>query len=226
MATSAQPIGEVLARRRGPRWLRHLLTVLAGVYLASLFLESAAQRLPRAYLPASLLYFTQATCLFPRAARMAIDYRLEGWDCAALRFREIDVSALFPIRPWDKESRFQRIAHFYRQNRSVMHALEHYVLGRQSAGAQPHIGGVRLSSVRTPLPPLGASVGPWQPAPLDESSADRIKNWYYTPESRRRAFCAGSRPAPERPNGEAPRSSAPPSELHDDDTQELPEDLP
>ena len=214
----------VTARRRGPRWLRHLLTVLAGIYLGSLFLESAAQRLPRAYLPAPLLSFTQATCLFPHAARMAIEYRLEVWACDTQLFREIDVSALFPIRPEDKESRFQRVGHFYRQNRSVMRALERYVIEQQNAGREHRIGGIRLSSVRTPLPELGASVQPVQRSSLDEVPAAQIKHWYFTPLSRRSAFCAGKSPEIGR-DAEHQRSNVQQLERQDDDTQELPDDV-
>jgi hypothetical protein len=187
------PAKVVVAPRVGPPWLRPVLTVLAGVYLVSLFLNGAGSSLPRRLLPRTALYLVQTTCLFPHAARMAIDYRLEGWRCDAGRFEELDVRPHFPVHADDKESRFQRVGFFHRRNRPVMQALERYVLERENA-LQPGraIGGIRLSSLRIPLPEPGEPVDRWSRRPLGAHPAEQIKHWYYTPRSKRPAQCAAA----------------------------------
>lgn len=183
----------VVAESRLPRWLKPLLLGASAIYLVGLFFDGVQPKTSRALLPAPVLYFVQATCLFPHAARAAIDYRLEGWDCDAQRFRELEPAPYFPIRANDKESRFYRTAHFHRQNRPVMEALERYVLDQERARSSTRWGGIRLSSIRTPLPEPGQPVSRWERVPLTDTPPKRIKRWFYTPVSRRELYC--DRPA-------------------------------
>src|SRR5690606_29976259 len=91
----------VVAESRLPRWLKPLLLGASAIYLVGLFFDGVQPKTSRALLPAPVLYFVQATCLFPHAALAAIDYRLEGWDCDAQSFRELDPTPYFPIHAND-----------------------------------------------------------------------------------------------------------------------------
>lgn len=191
----ARPDAAAVAAASGPPWLRRLLLVAAAIYLASTVLHSTCQRVPRSVLPAPLLYFVQTACLFPRAKSVSIDYRLEAWRCATQQFREVDTRVLFPMHADDKENRFQRLAHFHRQNRPVLQALERHVITRlPGATGREAIGGIRLSSVRTPLPLPGEALPVWSRPPLAELPEDWIKHWYYTPRSRRGTWCGEGEP--------------------------------
>lgn len=184
-----------LANAPLPRWLRGVVLAGAVVYLVGLFFDGVQPKTSQKLLPPSLLYFVQATCLFPRAATMAIDYRLEGWNCADRKFRELDPAPYFPVHARDKESRFHRTAHFYRKNRPVMEALEGYVLAKENAAANMQTwGGIRVSSLRIPLPDPGESVVRWTRPILTQHPTDLIKHWFYTPVSRRERKC-GARAA-------------------------------
>jgi len=61
-------------------------------------------------------FFTECTCLFPRAAVYTIEYRLDAWACGR-RWEPIDPRPYFPIQTDDKESRLQRLGYFYEHNR-------------------------------------------------------------------------------------------------------------
>lgn len=180
-----------------PSAVRYVVFGAACVYLLGLLLDGVQPKTTNKLLPPTLRYFVQATCLFPRAATMAIDYRLEGWDCGAQRFRELSTDASFPLRPHDKENRFQHAAHFHRQNRPVMEALEDYVLRHENGkGGATRWGGIRVSSVRIPLPEPGEPVKRWSRPVLEEHPRDLIKHWFYTPVSRRERHCGGATKAP------------------------------
>jgi hypothetical protein len=162
----------------------------AGAYLLALFCAGGAPRLVENFVPATARYFVQATCLFPRAGSMGIDYRLEGWDCASRRFRELHPAAYFPIRPNDKESRYHRTAHFFRRHREVMEALEGYVLEQENARTRPpKWGGIRVSSLRHPLPAVGEGVTRWDRRPMEQHPKELTKQWFYTPVARRMEQC-------------------------------------
>jgi hypothetical protein len=195
-AAARAPVALPMAHSWVPKRLRPVVFALATIYLVSLFLNAAAKGLPGSYLPPALLYFVQTTRLFPTASRAAIDYRLEGWDCGAQQFREITVAQHFPMHAKDKENRFQRVGHFYRQHRVVMRALERYVIEKENAKSSPgsRVGGIRVSSLRIPFAELGGSVHRWSPRPMSEYSSEQIKRWYYTPVSRKNAFCNGNDP--------------------------------
>jgi hypothetical protein len=158
-----------------------------------------------------MLYFVQTACLFPRAAQISFDYRLEVWDCAAQRFRETDAGILFPMHQHDKESRFHRLAHFHRQNRAVMRPFERHVVTRlNTLHAGRAVGGVRLSSLRSDLPSRGEPVPRWSRPVLAQHPPDEVKRWYYTPVSRRHAFCAGRDPGDNLPSAQRERDDVVP----------------
>lgn len=82
-----------------------------------------------------------------------------------------------------------------------MGALEAYLVTDHAAAIASgaldggRIGGVRLVSVRHPLPPIGTyPVARFATRPLAEIPADHIKRWFWTPTSRRAAWCAGEVP--------------------------------
>jgi len=194
--------------------LRTALIVLAGLYLFGVFANVAMPQLWSTWVPLLPRYFTQIACLFPNAATHAIDYRLEVWDCDRREFSELDFRPLFPLHADDKENRFQRTAHFYKQHRQVMRALERYVIEQQRLrDPSRNLGGIRLLSLRLPLPAPGEPVERWQRKPLSSYSEELRRHWYYTPNSRRRVFCSGETPADDfPPPGRAGGKGAPASE--------------
>ena len=165
--------------------------MLFGAYLFTMLAGSVGATWPR-QLPAPFLYFTQVACLFPKAARMAIEYRVEAWSCADQAFTELDATPYFPIHANNKESRLHRTGFFYRREREVMEALESYLVERvnRDAASGEEIGGIRLSSVRHPLPAIDARPVPrFRPKPLAELPKKQVKAWFYTPVSRRERQC-------------------------------------
>lgn len=206
--------GLVVADSGLPGWLRGALTLLAGLYLLGVFTSAVAPKIPNTWVPLLPRYFTQIACLFPKAATHAIDYRLEVWDCDRREFSELDFRPLFPLQADDKENRFQRTAHFYRQHRQVMRALERYVIEQQRVrDPARNLGGIRLLSLRIPLPAPGEPVARWQREPLSSHPEERRRYWYHTPNSRRRVFCSGETPPDDfPPPGRAGRQPVPASE--------------
>jgi hypothetical protein len=168
---------------------------VAAIYLACVWLEAVGSKLPENRLPRAALYFVQIAKLFPHAARVTVDYRAEGFFCKDEEWREIDVRPYFPMHADDKENRFYRVMHFYRRHRGTMQALERYLVDSHNRSSSDRIAGVRLSSLRIPLPEPGSRVPRWHRRPMaDYQGEERRKNWYWTPESRRRARCAGLEP--------------------------------
>lgn len=171
----------------GPTWLRRTLVVVAVLYYIALFKSPPDGRWTR-----PVAFFTQATCLFPRAAHYKIGYRLATWSCTERKWLPADVRAYFPIRAEDKESRFHRLAHFYKYNRTVLRALDAFVSAHHDAsddGVSGPIGGVRLVQTLAPIPPPGSSVERFVFEPLAPIPKDGIRDLYYTPSSQRRARC-------------------------------------
>lgn len=208
----------IVAETGGPAWLRPLLTAAACLYLFTTFLNGARTGAPDRLLPPTLRYFIQTTCLFPRAATMTIDYRLEGYTCDGRKFVELDPKPYFPVSADDKESRFYRVVQFHRKTRSVMQALERYVLDHEKASrAHGPLGGIRVSSLRIPIPKLGEPLPRWNPGPLASYPPDQQKHWFYTPNSRRRTLCGGpARPDEDKDEDPIPRKP------HDDEHEEEP----
>jgi hypothetical protein len=188
-----------MLERRG---VRTALRWLAALYLAGLWLEGAGSTLPETVLPRPVSFFLQVAALFPHAATAAIDYRAEGWVCADGAWREMDTRAYFPIDADNKENRFDRVMHFFRENRPAMRALDAYLVEGHAAGRRGSdgipldraIGGVRLSSLRVPIPAPGDPIEPFQRRPLAEYPDDQRHVFYHTPRSVINERCGGSRP--------------------------------
>lgn len=172
------------------------LRVLAGVYLVGVWLDGVGSTLPSHVFPRVVNYFFQVAALFPRAATMNIDYRAEAWVCADKKWEEIDPRPYFPIDPDDKENRFQRVMHFFRQQEETMHALDAYVVERHASGngqdgisPDQAIGGVRLLSLRIPLPKPGEPLERSHRLPLSAYPEDERRVWYHTPRSKAAERC-------------------------------------
>jgi len=178
---------EDVARGPGPAWLRATLAVLAGVYYVLLVKHPP----PRGPLR-SVAFFTECTCLFPTANDYRIEYRLDAWSCGAYGWRELDPRPFFPIEADDKESRFQRLGHFYQQDRSAMQALEAHILTHHpevTDGVDGPIGGIRLFKTIAPLPAPGQPVERYIYRPLELPADAKRRDLYWTPISERRARC-------------------------------------
>jgi len=183
--------------------------VFGALYLAGVWLEGVGSSIPGAVLPRMPLYFLQIAALFPHAAVNVIDYRAEGWLCQERRWQELDTRAYFPLDPDDKENRFQRVMHFFRDNRPTMHALDEYIVAGHAAGsaARPDglaagalLGGIRVMSLRLPLPAPDAPLARMERKPLSEYPETVRKIFYYTPTSKRAERC-GYREPPKTPDG-------------------------
>jgi len=179
-------------KRRG----RIALRVIAGAWLGCVALDGAGCNGPSQILPRPVAFFTQVSVLFPRAAHATIDYRAEAWVCSKQAWVEYDTRPYFPIDPDDKENRFNRAMHFFRENRETMHALDRYLVrshddrpGPDGIDAGERIGGVRLMSLRIPIPPVGSSFERYEREPLSHYPEKERKYFYHTPESLRERRC-------------------------------------
>jgi len=186
---------------------RTALKVLGAVYLAGVWLDGVGSNLPAKVLPRTANYFMQIAALFPKAAVMSIDYRAEGWVCADGEWEELDTRPYFPIDPDDKENRFQRVMHFYREHRKTMQALDAYLVDSHNAGkhadgipADRAIGGIRVESLRIPLPKPGDALERPKRRPLAWYPDEQRAFFYHTRESKLRRRC-GARGAPVRDRG-------------------------
>jgi hypothetical protein len=183
-------------------WKSYALAAIAGLYLADVWLDGVGSNLPSKILPRSLLYFGQIAALFPHAGEKQIDYRAEGWSCAEHKWVEIDPRPWFPIDQDNKENRFYRAVQFYRENRKVMRALDEYITTHYNAShdananANKRIGGVRVLSLRIPLPAPGTRIDPYKREELAKYPEDQRHNWYWTPGSMRRERCGDKTPPP------------------------------
>lgn len=171
-------------------WLPVVLRWLACAYLVGVWLDGTGSTLPAAVLPRAANYFLQIAALFPSAAIASIDYRAEGYVCADRKWQELDTRPYFPIEPDDKENRFQRVMHFFRQDRRTMRALDAYLVDRHRAGGQDDgiaadraIGGVRLSSLRIPIPNPGERIERPRRKPLTDYPEEEKHIFYHTPRA-------------------------------------------
>ena len=197
----------------GPARFRGFWIAVAGLYLATVWLDGVGSTWPAKITPRPWLYFSQVAALFVNAAPKVIDYRAEGWSCSEHRWVEIDVRPYFRIDADNKENRFQRALQFYRKNRNVMRPLDDYVVKRHNAvGGASQIGGVRFSSLRLPYPAPGEHVAPFEQRPIASYSADEKHDWYWTPKSRRAQRCG----APEPGDGSKDDDSDRPRDMKDD----------
>jgi len=189
-----------------PSRFRAVWIGIAGLYLVTVWLDGVGSTWPAKVTPRAWLYFSQVAALFVNAAPKVIDYRAEGWSCSDHRWTEIDVRPFFPIDAETKENRFQRGLQFYRKNRTVMRALEDFVIQRQNASAGTRVGGVRFSSLRIAYPAPGQPIAPFVRRPLATYSAEERHAWYWTPNSGRTKRCGSG------------SDSQPPDASHDDDS--------
>jgi hypothetical protein len=188
----------VVADAWGPGLIPKALTVIAGIYLAAVAFDGMGSSLPVKILPRAAAFFSQCSCLFPSAADTIIEYRAEGFRCDDKKWVEIDPRPFFPIDRDEKESRFQRTLHFYREDRPTMQALEAFLIGRQNeaalAGNAPlgggPIGGVRFLSLRIPFGRPGDPMVRYAHRPLEEFPESQRHEWYWTPQSKRTERCS------------------------------------
>ena len=164
--------------------------MLAVVYFVCIVLDGAGCETPARLLPRPFVFFTQVSVLFPKAAHSTIDYRAEGWSCARKEWVELDTSPYFPIDPDDKENRFNRSMHFFRENKKTMHALDRYLFERTNRDhPDERIGGVRFLSLRIPIPEVGSDFERYKRYPLSHYPESERKHFYHTPESARDRRC-------------------------------------
>jgi hypothetical protein len=174
----------------GPRWLRIALVVSGALYISAVFCEAVGSRLYNfVYQP--VLFFAQIAALFPRAATHGIEYRAEGYTCSG-RVVEIDVRPFFPIHSDDKENRFDRAMHFYREDKPTMQALEAYVMGHYNHTEADKIGGVIFLSLRVPIPPPGTPFPRYERVPIADHPKEQRKVWYVTPHELVLERCKGA----------------------------------
>ena len=189
-----------------PRGLEIAAAAVAGLYLVALVLGTSGHDPLGPRLPATFEHFVRVPCLFPHAATDVIDYRLEAWSCRERSFRELDVRPYFPMHEDDKENRFQRLAFFFRHDATVLRALDDWLVaahkgsildagagGGATDGVAGPIGGIRLSSLRLPVPAPGA-IERWTRRPLAELPASVKKEWFRTTGERRTARCSEGAP--------------------------------
>ena len=164
--------------------------------MLGVWLDGVGSGVPASVLPRAANYFVQVAALFPRAAVASIDYRAEGFVCSEGAWRELDTRPYFPIDPDDKENRFNRVMHFFRENRKTMTSLDSYLVDNHNSakhedGIPPAraIGGVRLLSLRIPLPSPGDRLQRVSRQPLSFYPEDQRKVFYYTPRSKLAERC-------------------------------------
>jgi hypothetical protein len=168
---------------------RTCLRVVAAAYLLGLWQEGIGCSIPGKVVPKSLDYFLQIAALFPDAAKSASQFRAEGWICKEQKWQELYTEPYFPLNPYNKENRFQRVIHFYPDARGpAMHALDQYLVDRHNAGntddnipRDERIGGIRIVSINVPIPKPGSHVERYRWRPLDEyPKNERHKGPYRT----------------------------------------------
>lgn len=197
------------------KWIRGGLVVLAGAYLLTLWLDTVSGSRIARWLPRTWVFFAQIAALFPDAKPMTIEYRAEMWSCTEHRWEELDVRPYFALEADNKESRFYRTLQFYRRNRTVMNALDDYLVGRWNAdGSHGTIGGVRFLSLRIPIPKPGSHIEAYRYVPLASFPKEQRHDWYWTKKSRRADRCGYKLP---------PKDDEPDDDAHKDTGGKEPE---
>jgi hypothetical protein len=166
------------------------------MYLAGLWLDGIGCDVPARVFPAPADYFMQVAALFPDAATAVSEFRAEGWLCEERRWQEVDTRPYFPIDPNDKENRFQRALHFFREQPAVTRALDAYLADRHNTKWREDgiprgeaIGGVHLLLVRAPIPRPGAPLERFTRRPLESFTSDEKHVFYRTPKSKLEQRC-------------------------------------
>jgi hypothetical protein len=185
-------IDEAATAPKARNELRWGLFVLAFAYLCGFWLDAAGSKLPQRLLPRPLLSFVQTAELFPNAARLIVEWRALGYRCADGKFEELDLRPYFPIHGTDKEGRFQRAMFFHHAQKRVLQALDLFITHSESALGPEHvIGGVKLLSLRIPIPDPGANEQPHGWRPIEQYPTSVVhKVWYVTPSELRERRCA------------------------------------
>jgi hypothetical protein len=191
------PRSSIVSRRASWRARgRVALRVLAGAYLLGVWLDGSGSGIPASILPRTANYFVQVAALFPWAATASIDYRAEGFICGEGAWMELDTRPYFPIDPDDKENRFNRVMHFFRENRTTMTALDSYLVDNHNSARHEDgiprdhaIGGVRLLSLRIPIPSPGDRLERVSRQPLSSYPKEQRKAFYHTPRSKLAERC-------------------------------------
>lgn len=200
----AKPQPMLVARGWAPDWLRPwlraVLVVAAGIYYFCLLRSPSHRWQP-------LAYFSECTKLFPEADTVALEYRLEGWSCAAGQWQPLDPRAYFSIEADDKESRLQRFGYFYVDPRAgarydpraqrvmMLNALDDYIVGKHpdvADGIPGNLGGIRFSKWARPLPAPGDPVARYVFRPLEAPPADQTTELFATVASKRKQRCGAT----------------------------------
>jgi hypothetical protein len=167
---------------------------LALAYFAVLIADHVRARGLRSVVPGPILFFAQIADLFPDASSGIIEYRAEGWLCGQQRFVELDMSKLFPMLAGNKENRFYRLMHFYRQTPAVLQDLDDYCVGHYpplaTEAGPDRIGGVRFMSLILPLPKDPSEVVRYSRKPLDEYPDAPHHLWYRSSTRRAAERCS------------------------------------
>jgi hypothetical protein len=162
------------------RWLLRGMGALAGLYLAAVWLDGAGFAGAIKWIPLPARFFVQVAQLFPHAEPFAIEWRAQGYRCAAGTVEEIDLRPHFPIHADDKENRFNRAMFFFHRNRAVLEALDAFISQREEKlGPDHRLGGVTLLSVRVPIPSPGEQTPRYRRVSLEEMPAEyKRRVWY------------------------------------------------
>jgi hypothetical protein len=179
------------------------LRVLAVAYVCGVWLDGTGTGIPARILPRPAAYFLQVAALFPLAAVATIDYRAQGFVCGKDDWEELDTRPYFPIDSDDKENRFNRVMHFLRDNRPTMHALDAYLVERHNSGRSDdgiprdhRIGGIRVLSLRIPIPSPGEHLHRVERLPLSAYPEEERKYFYHTLRSTLSERCGERVPGP------------------------------
>jgi hypothetical protein len=189
-----------VARAWGGGAVTKVLGAVAALYLVAVWSEAVKSGTSAKWLPAPVAYFTQVAALFPGAARVSLDYRVEGYRCHDKTWSEIDVRPYFPIDADNKENRFYRFFHFYHQaDEEMMRALEAFVLHHYNADAVDaaaagrggeQVGGVRFVRLKLPIGAPGDGEPRYERKPLDAYPEDVRDRLFATPKAQREERCA------------------------------------
>jgi hypothetical protein len=103
--------------------------------------------------------------------------------------------------------------HFLRDDHPTMRALDDFIVTRHAAGglARPDglpddatLGGIRVLSLRLPLPEAGAAIERTSRKPLSEYPKTVRKHFYHTPDSTRVERCGYREPPRPKPTDPEP----------------------
>ncbi len=186
------------------------LGLFAAVYLVSVAAECLKTGSAGKKVGPVFGYFAQIAGLFPKAAAAGHDYRVEGFQCKDRRWVEVDVAPWFPIDSDNKENRFYRAVHFYRElepHRPTMQALDEFIVSHYNEGVvaaasrgegRERIGGVRFIKVKLPFGSPGDGSERYVKKPLDAYPSANKTDLFHTKESLRFSRC-GIAPRPSEP---------------------------